>query len=86
MSVLQPLTQTQIVIWHYLRVKVFFVCGFVLCLYVCSVSLCVCVRVSKIYTDNEHLQGAVRLTLSMAGKNYQGVETGWGAAYTYTLQ
>ena len=38
------------------------------------------------YTDNEHLQGAVRLTLSTAGKNYQGVETGWGAAFTYTLQ
>ena len=55
-------------------------------MYVCSVSVYVCVRVSKIYTDNEHLQGAVRLTLSMAGKNYQGVETGWGAAYTYTLQ
>ena len=67
------------------------VCVFVfmcvcMCLYVCSVSVYVCVRVSKIYTDNEHLQGAVRLTLSMAGKNYQGVETGWGAAYTYTLQ
>ena len=53
---------------------VFFVCGFVLCLYVCSVSVCAYVRVSKIYTDNEHLQGAVRLTLSTARKNYQWVE------------